>query len=59
MLLQECSALEAVLAILDELSEVDHQAPWEGAMHVQALKQDLTNLLLDERHAFSSLFEEE
>jgi len=59
MLLQECSALEAILAILDEFSEVDHQAPWEGAMHVQALKQDLTNLLLDERHALSSLFEEE
>jgi hypothetical protein len=59
MLLQEGGALEAVLTVLYQLSEVNHETPGEGAMHVQALKQDLTNLLLDERHALSSLFEEE
>jgi len=41
--------LEPVLGVLDELSEVDHQAPGEWAVHVESLEQDLADLLLDLR----------
>lgn len=59
MLLQEGGALEAILTVLYQLSKVDHETPREWAVDVQALKQDFTNLFLDERHTFSSLFKEE
>jgi len=59
VLLQEGCTLETIFTVLDELSEVYHEAPGEWAVHVKALKQDLADLLLDEGHALSGLFEEE
>lgn len=59
VLRQEGSTLESVLAVLDQFSEVDHETPGERAMHVQALEEDLADLLLNERLAFPSFFKQE
>jgi len=51
--------LKAVFTVLNQFSEVDHETPWEGPVHMKPLKQNLADLLLDEGHALSSLFEKE
>lgn len=58
VLSQECSLLEPVLCVLDQLSEVDHQAPRERSVHVEPLEQNLADLLLYERIHLLGLLEE-
>lgn len=40
---------KAVLVVLDQLTEVDHQPPWERSLGLQALEQDRADLLLNHR----------
>ena len=38
---------DAVLLVLDELSEVDHEAPGVGTQSLETLEEDCRDLLLD------------
>lgn len=40
---------KAILVVLDQLTEVDHQPPWERSLGLQALEQDRADLLLNHR----------
>jgi len=47
---------ECELWILDELSEADHQAPWIWSTCLEALQEDLTDLLLNNLTACIGVF---
>ena len=44
------------LRILDQLSETDHQAPWVWSTCLQALQEDLADLLLNNLSACVGVF---
>jgi len=55
---EEGCPLEPVLRILNQFAEIDHQTPWERPMYMQPLKQNLTDLLLNQRVHLLRLLEQ-